>query len=96
MPELDEQELAAIDQARQVLSGWLGAHFIDPDGSLAPEALATWRSGRIDEWLVFEPPGYVNKLFLVSGEMVYPYSPSQLSAQEAVAAARASAAGPER
>ncbi|WP_405059493.1 hypothetical protein OG474_43140 [Kribbella sp. NBC_01505] len=74
--------------ARAHLAGWLAQHSIDP-ASWTPEVLDTWQTSTVDEWIVIVPPGYANQIYLVADGTVFPFPPSHLSLDEAIAAARA-------
>jgi hypothetical protein len=85
----NDQDLAEVTDAREVLAAWLAAHSAAPE-TWTPETLADWRTTRVDEWLHFLPPGNVNQAFLVAGSNVFSFALSQYTPADALAAARAS------
>lgn len=81
-------ETPADDAVRQALAHWLTANSADPSVAWPVEGLAAWRLHPVEEWFLAEPPGGVNRLFLVSGPVVYSFAPSNESVEDALRAAR--------
>lgn len=79
-----------VEAARVRLADWLTAQVPDnPELGTTPEELADWQVRAEEEFLLFIPPGYANRLFLVDEHGITGYSPSQTNLDEAIAAARA-------
>lgn len=87
MSQYDERP--AAQPVKQVLAQWLTANSADPSVPWPVEGLAAWRLHPVEEWFLAEPPGNVNRLFLVSGALVYSFAPSNESVEDALRAARA-------
>ena len=78
-----------IEAARVRLAAWLTAQVPDnPELGTTPEELADWRVRPEQEFLLFIPPGYANRMFLVAEHGISGYAPSQTTLDEAIAAAR--------
>jgi len=77
----------SVTEARTVLAAWLAQHSVSP-ATWTPEALQGWHTSHGEEWIVFTPPGTVNRLFLVANGNVFSFAPSELSLANAVLAAR--------
>jgi len=74
-------------EAREQLAAWLAEHSATPE-ECTVEALESWDTQQVDEWLMFDPPGFANRLFLVADDNVFDFAPSEQSLPEALAAAR--------
>jgi hypothetical protein len=85
-PEIPAEQL---DEARTTLGAWLLANSADPAGTIDPAALAQYEYRALAEWLMFWPPSYANRAYLVSGNTVYSFALSRESDDEALANARA-------
>lgn len=78
----------AVEAARVRLAEWLTAQAGSPELGATTEDLAEWEARRVDEFLLFVPPGYSNILFLVGEDTISSFAPSQQTLEDAVAAAR--------
>ena len=60
---------------------WLTANSVQP---WRREDLDGWRVAELDGWTLFDPPGQANRMFLVAGETVYAFAPSDESVEQAL------------
>jgi hypothetical protein len=81
-------EAPGTPEAKHLLAQWLTANSADPCSPWTAAGLASWRLHPIEEWFLAEPPGYANRLFLVSPQLVYSFAPSNESVEDALEAAR--------
>jgi hypothetical protein len=86
-PMPNELDPGVVAEARTMLATWLAEHSVAPD-TWTPEVIEGWRTTRAGEWLLFQPPGYANRAFLVAGSDVFSFAPSRHTLAEALAAAR--------
>lgn len=68
------------------LAAWLTAQSPARADPVTPADLATWRRREVQDWWLFEMPGFTDTMFLV-GDAVYEFHPSRMSVDEALAAA---------
>jgi len=92
---MSEQEPAVVpaeevEAARVRLAEWLTAQVPDnPELATTPDELVDWQVRPEQEFLLFIPPGYANRIFLVAEHGISGYTPSQTTLDEAIEAARA-------
>ncbi|MFF1819217.1 hypothetical protein ACFVWG_18100 [Kribbella sp. NPDC058245] len=90
---MSEQESALapddVAQAGRVrLAEWLTAAAPSPDLGTTVEDLAAWPAYRAEEFLVFVPPGFTNRMFLLGDHGVTSFAPSEQTLAQAMDAAR--------
>lgn len=78
----------AVEAARVRLAEWLTAEAPRPELAATPEDLADWQAQPAEEYLVFVPPGYANRVFLVADHGISSFAPSEMSLEQAMAAGR--------
>lgn len=91
---MSEQESALapddVAQAARVrLAEWLTAEAGNPELATSVEELAAWPAYQADEFLVFVPPGFANRMFLLGGHGITSFAPSEQTLDQAMTAARA-------
>jgi hypothetical protein len=89
---MSEQESALapddVAQAGRVrLAEWLTAQAA-PELGTTVEELAGWPAYQAEEFLVFVPPGFTNRMFLLGDHGVTSFAPSEQTLEQAMAAAR--------
>lgn len=67
--------------AGEVLLRWLTVNSVQP---WRRADLDGWQAAELDGWTLFDPPGQANRLFLVGGETVYAFAPSDESVEQAM------------
>jgi hypothetical protein len=91
---MSEQESALapddVAQAARVrLAEWLTAEAGNPELATSVEELAAWPAYQAEEFLVFVPPGFANRMFLLGDHGITSFAPSEQTLAQAMTAARA-------
>ncbi|TDD58545.1 hypothetical protein E1263_18700 [Kribbella antibiotica] len=78
-----------VAQAGRVrLADWLTAEAGNPELATSVEELAGWPAYQAEEFLVFVPPGFANRIFLLTDRGITSFAPSEQSLPQAMEAAR--------
>ncbi|GAA1717133.1 hypothetical protein ACFTSF_10490 [Kribbella sp. NPDC056951] len=90
---MSEQESALapddVAQAGRVrLAEWLTAEAGNPELATAVEDLAAWPAYQAEEFLVFVPPGFANRIYLLAEHGITSFAPSEQTLDQAMTAAR--------
>jgi hypothetical protein len=90
---MSEQESAlAPDEVAQAgrvrLAEWLTAQAASPELGTTVEELAEWPAYQAEEFLVFVPPGFTNRMFLLADHGITSFAPSEQTLPQAMEAAR--------
>lgn len=85
-PGVPAERLAA---GQERLAAWRTENSSLPGRTVTPADIEKYTVKPFEEWLVFSPPGRANRAYLVSGDTVYSFAPSQESLETAVQNARA-------
>ncbi len=91
---MSEQESALapddVAQAGRVrLAEWLTAEADgNPELATSVEELAAWPAYQAEEFLIFVPPGFANRMFLLGEHGITSFAPSEQTLDQAMTAAR--------
>jgi len=91
---MSEQEAVVapddVAQAGRVrLAEWLTAEAAGPELATTAEELAGWPAYQAEEFLVFVPPGFSNRMYLLGDHGITSFAPSEQTLVQAMEAARA-------
>jgi hypothetical protein len=83
---LAPDEVAQAGRVR--LAEWLTAEADSPELGTTAEELADWPAYQAEEYLVFVPPGFANRIFLLADHGISSFAPSEQTLEQAMEAAR--------
>ena len=83
---IDPDQLLA---ARRRLARWRSENSGEAGHTVTTAELDGYTVTQRDEWLIFSPPGRASRVYLVSGDTVYSFSPAWETLDTAIESARA-------